>query len=1785
LVQLSSVTDREGLAEEQAALRRVATLVAQGADADDVFSAVTKEVAGLFDAAAASLSRYESDSCLVVAACRSGFPVGSRWPLNLDSLAARVLATGQPVYVDDYSEIARQLPGAHPVRPTDAAIGVPIVADGSLWGVLVVGAPELNPARSEIVDRVTAFSELVATAIANAETRRKLERVAAEQQALRAAATLVASGASPTEVFAAITTSASEVFGVLFASLIRVDPAETATMVAGCAACSGFVGTSWAVPADDPGITRTVLTSRRPARIEDHSGVHGPLGEAARALGIGSVVGAPVIVDGSVWGVLAVGAAHGETPLPPDAGDRLVGFTELVTTTLINAETRDSLRRLAGTQASLRRVATIVAEGATADELLSTVAREVSVVLGAPMVNVDRYELEGGSPVSVVVASLNDPHVPVGSRWPLDGPSARAWIYETGRPTRIDDYSGLESTAASAAREQGVRWAVGAPIVVDGVVWGAIHAGTTGDEPVPDDAESRLADFTELVSTAVANSEAREKIGGLLDEQAALRRVATLVAAGVEPDVLFAAVSDEVAQLFASDGAAIARLEPGGSGLVAAGVSKILQAVRVGARIDLDEGLASTEVYRSGRAARRETRGEDVHAHGAIGDMLRGLSSFATVAAPIKVEGSLWGTVITFSGRTSFPSNTEERLEKFGELVATAIANAESRNELAAAEARARALAEEQAALRRVATLVAHGVSPEELFAAVSDEVATLVDAEITTIGRFDRNDPHDLTVVGVKPGFHAVSIGTRSPQMDWLASSVVYRTGHTARKDVTAAEITDAHPVADAVRALGFFSTVSAPIVVEGELWGVVTASSSQASLPPDTERRVESFGELVATALANAGNRAELAASEARARALAEEQAALRRVATLVAESPSSEDLFSAVAREVATVLTVSGVLVERFDTDGTVVALGVAYDSDLTGAEPFFGVGTRMPRDPGSLAAQVVETHRPARIDDYSGLRGTIGDAARAAGLGSGVAGPILVDGELWGQMCVFSRLGTVLPAGTEDRLHDFIELLATAISNYEAHAALQRLADEQASLRRIATLVAEGAAPKDLFDSVRREVAEAFDVPFTVLWRFDPDGLATVLATDRNYLDVGSRWPTEGETNVAARVRQTGRAARVDFTAPQHAPGSVADAARRAGIRSGVGVPIVVEGELWGSMNVGSERVEPLPADLETRLEKFTELLATALSNADSRAELADSEARARALADEQAALRRVATLVARDPASDQFFSVVAREVAVFLNVAGVIVTRYEPDGTAVVLGEAFGSELSGADAFFGVGSRAPLDPGSLAAQVFETRGTARIDDFATLVGTVGDLARAARFGCGCAAPIVVKGELWGKMCVFSETGTVLPIGTEERLHDFIELVVTAISNYEAHFDLAASEARARELANEQAALRRVATLVAQGASPDELFSAVADEVAGVIDIPAVGVHRYEADGTFTMLGLAGETNFTVGSRWPVDEEGIAGMILATGRPARRDDHSTMPGRLGEAMREDLMTATVGVPIVVEGRIWGLIVAAAKPGKPIPTDAEERLARFTELLATAVSNATTRSDLLTSRARVVSAADETRRRLERDLHDGIQQWLVALALKARKAAGLAAAGEWPVQELSGLADDLIALTDELRELSRGIHPAILSDAGLDDALKALARRSAIPVDLDVSFQGRYDPTLEATVYYVVAESITNAVKHAQASSVAVHGGLRGEAIELEIEDNGVGGADPRRGTGLIGLKDRVDTLGGTISFASPAGAGTKIRLRLPAGPRDREHPPLQRSDEAASTPASG
>ena len=253
--------------------------------------------------------------------------------------------------------------------------------------------------------------------------------------------------------------------------------------------------------------------------------------------------------------------------------------------------------------------------------------------------------------------------------------------------------------------------------------------------------------------------------------------------------------------------------------------------------------------------------------------------------------------------------------------------------------------------------------------------------------------------------------------------------------------------------------------------------------------------------------------------------------------------------------------------------------------------------------------------------------------------------------------------------------------------------------------------------------------------------------------------------------------------------------------------------------------------------------------------------------------------------------------------------------------------------------------------------------------------------------------------------------------------------------------------------------------------------------------------------------------------------------------------------------------VGSPIAVDGRVWGAIGAGSRRGR-LPADTEQRLADFTELVATAIANAESQAELTTSRARIVAAADQARRRIERDLHDGAQQRLVSLALQLRAARAAVPSG------LGDLAADLdraaaaaIGALDELRDIARGIHPAVLAEGGLGAALRVLARRSPVPVDLQVGAGGRLPEQVEVSAYYVVAEALTNAAKHACASAVTVEVQVADDVLRVVVRDDGVGGAGFAGGTGLAGLKDRVEALGGRILLDSPRGAGTTLRVELP------------------------
>jgi signal transduction histidine kinase len=398
----------------------------------------------------------------------------------------------------------------------------------------------------------------------------------------------------------------------------------------------------------------------------------------------------------------------------------------------------------------------------------------------------------------------------------------------------------------------------------------------------------------------------------------------------------------------------------------------------------------------------------------------------------------------------------------------------------------------------------------------------------------------------------------------------------------------------------------------------------------------------------------------------------------------------------------------------------------------------------------------------------------------------------------------------------------------------------------------------------------------------------------------------------------------------------------------------------------------------------------------------------------------------------------------------------------------------------------------------------------------------------------------------------------------RLADALDTLLMVRDIRVAHETVAASRDELRALVEEQTALRRVATLVAQGAPPEEVFGAVVEEVGQLLPVDLVGMGRYEPDRSQTIVAAWGGAVklFPVGRRFGLGGNNLATTVFDTGRPARTDSYLDATGEVGTTARDSGFRSAVGTPIIVEGRVWGVVIAGSSGVQPLPPDTEARLADFTKLLATAIANAESRAALAASRARVVAAADEARRRIERDLHDGAQQRLVSLGLELREARSAVPTQLGELEcNLSHVADGLASVGEELREISRGIHPAILSGGGLGPALRALARRSPVAVELDVRPERRLPERVEVAAYYVVSEALTNAAKHAHASAVHVDVDASDSIVKLAIRDDGVGGADPRRGSGLIGLTDRVEALGGRIEMASPVGRGTSLLVRIP------------------------
>jgi signal transduction histidine kinase len=326
-------------------------------------------------------------------------------------------------------------------------------------------------------------------------------------------------------------------------------------------------------------------------------------------------------------------------------------------------------------------------------------------------------------------------------------------------------------------------------------------------------------------------------------------------------------------------------------------------------------------------------------------------------------------------------------------------------------------------------------------------------------------------------------------------------------------------------------------------------------------------------------------------------------------------------------------------------------------------------------------------------------------------------------------------------------------------------------------------------------------------------------------------------------------------------------------------------------------------------------------------------------------------------------------------------------------------------------------------------------------------------------------------------------------------------------------------------------------------------------------------RYDGARTATVVGgwsEDGALSLPLGSTFDLEGDTVVAKVLRSGSPQRVDSYQETSGALAETLQRSGYQAAVAAPVLVGGRLWGALGAATRSDEPMPEGLEQRLCDFAELVAQALANADAREQLAASRARIVEAGDVERRRLERNLHDGAQQRLVALALDLTLIGVTLEKDPLAARKtLTAAQDQLAQGLDELRELARGIHPAVLTERGLGPALQALVKRAPVQVDIVELPEERLAGPVEAAMYYVAAEAITNVAKYARATHVMVSVHLGNGRATLTVSDDGVGGADTAHGTGLRGLADRVEALGGHLYVDSPRDRGTLIRAEIPCG----------------------
>ncbi|MGZ4187352.1 MAG: sensor histidine kinase [Solirubrobacteraceae bacterium] len=527
-----------------------------------------------------------------------------------------------------------------------------------------------------------------------------------------------------------------------------------------------------------------------------------------------------------------------------------------------------------------------------------------------------------------------------------------------------------------------------------------------------------------------------------------------------------------------------------------------------------------------------------------------------------------------------------------------------------------------------------------------------------------------------------------------------------------------------------------------------------------------------------------------------------------------------------------------------------------------------------------------------------------------------------------------------------------------------------------------------------------------------------------------------------------------------------------------------------------------------------------------------------------------ALRRVATLVAQQPPQEEVFAAVTREAAMLLDARMSALLRVESPAEAVIL-----AGWSRDETPVPVGSRGVLDGRGLVGQIVRSGRPVRLEDYDEVGETVAEQMREIGVRSAVAGPIVLGGRIWGALSAAWPVGVPIPVGAEDRVAAFAELVSYAIDNAEIREDL-------QRLADEQAALRRIATLAARGSGARAVFDAVCEETGRLFAAASVNLAHFTPDGfNETMAGwsLRG-VHVPTGTLLPLEGESINAVVRDTAAPARFDSYERSSGELAARLRRLGIRSEVGAPVIVDGQVWGALIAGTDEHDPLSPRTEFRLAKFAELIAIDVSNATARSELIASRSRIVQAADEQRRRVVRDLHDGAQQRLVHAAMTLQLAHGESDAPPELARLVEQALEHTTAAIDELRELAHGIHPALLTTRGLAAAVESLADRAPVSVRIEIP-EERYPASVESAAYFVVAEALTNVAKYARASAARVAVTHRSDSLVIEVEDDGVGGAKLATGSGLAGLRDRLAAFQGQLIVDSPPARGTRLRAEIP------------------------